>query len=695
MRKGRNTGLINLLRVKTVVFTGILAGAMALSGCNGGGGKGGLSVARPGQAGPAGAAGRDGSPAQVVVSAGIHCTQMSFEPGSESGRLNRLVVVVSVDDKLQPLANTQLANQYTDEKGCLDLQVVANSFNKVTVTQTTGTSGSFSFFINGGKPALPPTTARLVTIPMGDATQYLLGMQRTNIYNVKNVSTAGLNSFYDGLLGCSDLRDDWENSRLGSGTKLGAGFESIVKCLQSTPALLQPFASSMFVPFDGKYVTREFDSAGTALANNTSFLGGTGTQTYGDGNYSIIAGSASNCSLDFIATKASTVTYQISGNTILAADSFTSCVRTDFDKAYEGIHGTKTIGALGMTAEYGVVLLARGTDNTADAGSYEYVSALIAYFGAKSTTTAVDMNMSTGDYQDYNLSNFYPGKNTLIMISNQEEDDFDNAVATTPDNGVADQVDEDTNWMIFQSVTSSTVFASGTAPATYFDDALLSTTANASLFLECNPSKAVKFTLAAHISNPTTVLAVRQQTTEPIEFAVASEVKFRVMAGSMLIALANVSDPEGLGALAEATTDRIKDHPVMSLLANNYDVLTSAGAISIAPVELLEMIARTGALCVPEVVDIGGGSATEVGDDMLPVKLNSDGVITDFITFAGSSRPNFVFSGVAPFHEAEANCQTADELANSSLYGLVSGYCDDATVKSIDLTVGIKYKSKP
>ena len=69
MRKDRNTGLINLLRVKTVVFTGILAGAMALSGCNGGGGTGGLSAARPGPAGSDGAAGKDASSADIVVTA--------------------------------------------------------------------------------------------------------------------------------------------------------------------------------------------------------------------------------------------------------------------------------------------------------------------------------------------------------------------------------------------------------------------------------------------------------------------------------------------------------------------------------------------------------------------------------------------------------------------------------------------------
>ncbi len=691
MRNGRNTGLRNLLSVKTAIFTGLLAGAMALTACSGPGtaGRDGRD-GKDGTGGGGGGGGGGSGSGLESISAGKHCTEFTFNgiaEGTETGANRRKFAVIAINERGGTVPDKALDDQYSDSKGCVDLKIIKGHLNKVTVTKSTGSNENFSFFVNGSDVV---AAERIVNLTANDVTEYLLRMANISIYDVNKIPNIVLGELYDSMRKCSDLADDHESGYLGAGTKLGAGIHSIVKCLQANPTLMKKLATKahIFKPSDGKFAGRDLDDSGTSLTSNASFLGNSGTASFGDGNFSIVAATAGgSCTLDRIMlANDMNVTYQIAGNLILQNQVVNSCTRTNFDDKYDGIHGVETIGSLGMEAHYGFVLLSRGEDNTGDAGTFEYITAGIAYFGAKGNSDSYDWNLTTGDYQDYNLSNFYPGTNTLLMVDNMDEDSFVTAV-TTPTDGMGPVVDEHTTWMIFQAATSATVFASATAPATYYDDALTAT-ANASLFQECNPSEAVKFTIAGYTANPTTQLIVRQQVTDSYEFGVENENNFRLIAGSMLMTFLSVAEPDSIGAVAEAAMDRIEADPVLSLLIDRRDILTSGGAVSIPPVALLQMIARTGALCVPEVVALGGGSMTEVGDDMLPVELDSDGKIASVITWPGSSRPNHIFSGVAPHSKCVSSCSTNQDDIYSNLTGICASYCADPAVKEVSATVG-------
>ena len=707
MRKGRNTGLINLLRVKTVVFTGILAGAMALSGCNGGGGTGGLSAARPGPAGSDGAAGKDASPAQAVVSVGRYCTEFTFggiADGTETGKNKRKVVVIAVDEKAVAIPDKQLADQYSDEDGCIaQLKVIKGYLNKVTVSKTTGGNESFAFLVNATEKAggLAPVSGseHVVSQIANDVTEYLFILAYSQVYNIQEISQATLREFYEAMSNCSDLRSDHEDGLLGAGTKLGAGLHSIVKCLQDNPSLMKKLATTphLFKAHDGKFANRELDDSGTALTTNASFLGNAGTASFGDGNFTIAATSGTNCSLFRImrgsaATNGSdansSVTYQIAGETVGIGTPYSTCQRVDYDGKYDGIHATNAVGGSGITQHYGFVLLSRGEDSTGDAGTFEYIPAGIAYFGAEATNDDDDWNLTTGDFQDYNLSEAYGTRATMLMVSNQDKDSVDDAISGSI--GMATAIDEHTTWMIFGAQTEATVFAASTTPYTYYDDALNNRTANASLFQECNPSEAVRF--AANDGNnyrPLNGLRVRQQITDGYQLSVEDAAKYRVIVGQMLMVfLSPTLDPDAMGAVAEAAMDRIEADPVLSKLVDRRDVLDSNGASNLPPVALLEAIARTGALCVPEVVDLGGGSLTKAGDDMLAVEWDSSGDIATIITYPGSSRPNYIISGAAPFSLVDSSCDANQDDKYTSLTGIATGFCASAEAKFVDVKVG-------
>jgi hypothetical protein len=205
----------------------------------------------------------------------------------------------------------------------------------------------------------------------------------------------------------------------------------------------------------------------------------------------------------------------------------------------------------------------------------------------------------------------------LIWIDNMPEE-------LPETNALSSDADENTGAFIWSNVGggATTIFSDTDGDDEGdFDNwiaGINSSTAEVLLVQDCHKFEVTEFTISAG--------TVTHQTTDDLLISLEDESEKRLWPLQMLVVHIDGQDPDEVAAIAQAAFDSMAQEGQFASMFRLYvDVLSDTNTTQLAPAKLAKTIAQTKALCVPEVVALGGG------DDIFPMDDTGQPLVTPMI----------------------------------------------------------------
>lgn len=378
MANVKRTGLLDLVNLKALTFTGIMATVLAAGGCQ-----------MPNTQGPAGPAGAPGTPGLAGSEGGgvqlapqKFCAKFEYEAEDEAqkDKSKYRFSVIAVDNFFKEIGS-KLGDEYADAEGCVTLRAPTNKLGLLTVEDTLSGDKIVVPVSGHSGSALAQTAASWLTPTHHAVWKHILRVVKSGGYKPASDWTmsdlAGIN---EKIGGDSDLDELFDaGTFLSSAGDLAlAGHEAIGSFLKDNSGLLWPLANKGYahVPL---VVSNEFEANGTMADGDSIADDDDDGDIDGGDTESEVENSAEECELSEFFGAAIGLRYGFGGSTILNTDvdgdatansgegsDQTTCSKFDSsdDRLGNGVVGRSTITTGGQEGKiwWSAIALHFGSD---------------------------------------------------------------------------------------------------------------------------------------------------------------------------------------------------------------------------------------------------------------------------------------------------------------------------------------------
>ncbi len=647
----------SFLGTRTLVLTGLLGAAIALGGSDCAGGKAGAPGA-PGANGAAGPAGANGAPASANLASLKVVSQVYADTDKEAATMkqNRNCKHQHVDYRFTAYGAESKSVRANSQWECLFTDL-PQGLSRISVDSTDGAfSDTYTVYvIVEGTDAGTVNANSKVNI----ASTYLAELALLPQYPIASAGSAKLKAFYAAVEEMGDLEDAYSDEAISSD-----GMNALLRGLAETDGLnaLNGLAQACVLA-DATLLEHEIGDTGTYVAGTDLSTGTVAGAT--------LAADTADCMLSTLFGDATAVlTATISGVVHnAAADLASACKDLEYTNSTQvGMYGENDDVIADVDAFWGVALLAREiTDGiTGDLN----IPAVVIQAGARTNDSSNgDTEMLEDDNVSLDLGGIL-GAYNLVWSDNMEVD---------VDATAGIETDKYTSAVVFSDTTDfADVNTDGNVDVSSMFETWHEAAANAVVVQQCHktPYNEIVATDGSGV--------VGEKLNKDVLITTDSGTEKRLAAFNLSIVYVPAS-VDAIAALAQAVAIRLSARGEPWGEGTYMEDVALLGALNVDPVEFAIHVARSGALCDSEVVNLGGG------DDVL-LKTSSD------VPVAEPMNTNLFCCGVAPNEVVTIENRLGPARLRADTFGCVSARVidtatglvpDSVTVVSEDMSLEV------